>query len=123
MAITSDHLPLLFEVRSHELPHVQTKKPFRFENMWVHNSQCEEVIQGSWKLKSRPRWVNLVNGIEKCRQELSKWNRSIFGNVSHNIKRTWRKLQQLMSAEVLDANAIDSCRKELIEILHREEIM
>lgn len=39
---SSDHRPLLIVFAPLDLP--QRKKPFRFEDMWLSNSSCEETV-------------------------------------------------------------------------------
>ena len=121
--VTSDHSLLLFNISTQEVTHAQVKKSFRFENMWVRNNQCEKVIKESWKVSSNPSWVDLVNGIENCNHQLMRWNKTSFGNVGINIKKLQQKLQDLMSDSVFDVDAIDSCKKEMVEMLNLEEIM
>ena len=53
-------------------------------------------------------------------QKLSKWNKIVFGNVTYNIKRVQQKLERLMSIVDFDVNEINSCKKELNELLHKE---
>ena len=66
---------------------------------------------------------DLVVRVESCGRELQKWNRDVYGNVNNNILKTQQKLEGLMFVSDFKMDAIKSCRKELNELLHMEEIM
>ncbi|XP_030969970.1 uncharacterized protein LOC115990264 [Quercus lobata] len=43
---SSDHQPILVVFSG--LEHPRRKKPFRFEEMWLSNTSCEEVVKAAW---------------------------------------------------------------------------
>ena len=45
--LSSNHFPLLINPTSIEIP--TYKKPFWFEEMWLSNSRCEEVVEAAWR--------------------------------------------------------------------------
>ncbi|CAI9757018.1 unnamed protein product [Fraxinus pennsylvanica] len=73
-----DHLRLL--ASSSTLPWVvlaviprQTKRRFRFENIWLHEDDCKKVICSSWdKSVGEP----LLNRIKGCGEDLLRWGGS-----------------------------------------------
>ena len=44
----SDHVPLLFHISSTQQVITTVKKPFRFENMWTKEAECQKVVSKSW---------------------------------------------------------------------------
>ena len=58
-----------------------------------------------------------------CGLELDKWNKDVFGKVDTNIKKEQQKLASLLLASNLELRVIETCRKDLKEILIREEVM
>lgn len=44
---TSDHLPILLELK--RKMYVPKTHRFRFENMWIKEEQCRQLVQEGWK--------------------------------------------------------------------------
>lgn len=47
---TSDHCPLLLELDKND--YVQREKPFRFENAWLKEPICQQIVQEVWNSHS-----------------------------------------------------------------------
>ena len=62
----------------------------------------------------------LVKGVKGCDLEHYKWNRKVFGNLNNNIMKRKKELEGLMSVSELNVNAMDSCKRELNELLNME---
>ena len=41
----SDHAPILIQVSNKQKARRTVKKPFRFENMWVRNGGCDDLVK------------------------------------------------------------------------------
>ena len=54
------------------------KKKFRFEQMWLSNLSCEEVVYLAWGSRSGVRVEGeILNKIEKCGKELCRWEKNV----------------------------------------------
>ena len=84
---------------------------------------CEVIVKNGWQMNTRLELKELIDGIENCDSMMSKWNREVFRNLNINIGMKQKELDELMSSPNLDARAIETCRKELIKLMHMEEIM
>ena len=62
------------------------KRRFQFEAMWTRSDECRDVIRAAWNDS-----VNLYNpngmvmGLRQCADELSRWNKLVFGLVPRQI--------------------------------------
>ena len=67
----------------------------------------------------------LVDEVNQCGKSLSKWNLDVYGNIGHMISKKEEELKNLLSAVkgVEDVDHIDRCKKELVELALREEVM
>lgn len=76
---SSDHSPLWIRPKSLDLPHIAN--PFRFEEMWLSDKGCIEVVEAVWSSQEGldPN-VRVVQKIEKCGKELTHWSKVHFGN-------------------------------------------
>ena len=84
--LSSDHCPLLINPSSIES--TSYKKPFRFEEMWLSDSQCGEVVEAAWRSCASPDSDREVLGkIDKCGKDLLWWNHNVFGNVRRELKK------------------------------------
>ena len=75
-----DHCPLWIILDGLELP--QVIKPFRFEEIWLSDQGCTDVVEAVWASPevAEPA-VKVVRKIKKYRKELHAWDRTHFGNV------------------------------------------
>lgn len=76
---SSDHIPIHIVFSGLDPPN--RKNVFRFEEMWLSNLGCSDIVQAMWN-----RWeIESVGGIfgrvEKCGRDLSWWDKNIFGSV------------------------------------------
>ena len=84
--LSSDHCPLLINLTGIEIP--SYKKPFRFEEMWLSDSSCGEVVGAAWRLcVARDSDSEIIRKIDKCGKDLSWWNYNVFGNVRKELKK------------------------------------
>ena len=53
--------------------------------------------------KQKENMQDLVAGIEDCALQLSKWNKTEFGNLNVQIKVKQKELDRLMATSVIEA--------------------
>lgn len=77
----SDHSPLLL------CPEVQQrankKRSFRFENAWLTEPMCFQIIKECWKEESND---NVMQKLNRCADSLQVWGQEITGCFSRRIK-------------------------------------
>ena len=94
---SSDHCPLLIVLAPLDIP--LRKKPFRFEEIWLSNPSCGEVVQVAWESTVGSDLSNeILAKIEKCGLDLMGWNRNVFGNVRNELIK---KKELLRKAELV----------------------
>ena len=80
----SDHCALL--ITDSIVSQQPRKRRFQFEAMWTRRDDCRDIIRAAWNDR-----VNLYNpngmvmGLRQCADELSRWNRLVFGLVPRQI--------------------------------------
>ena len=78
----SNHLPIWIELEGDSGFPLKRKKLFRFEEMWIGNSQCEAIIKDQWRMGNAQSRIEDVEGmIRESGVKLQLWNRNCFGNV------------------------------------------
>ena len=83
----SDHLPIFLKCFPRMDRKGTRKKRFQFENMWITESSCNDVVQTAWASVSNPNVVDkLQECIDKCSTKLLEWNAATFGNVRSRIR-------------------------------------
>uniref|UniRef100_A0A2N9J5F1 RNase H type-1 domain-containing protein n=1 Tax=Fagus sylvatica TaxID=28930 RepID=A0A2N9J5F1_FAGSY len=90
----------------------QRRKPFRFEEMWMSDSGCEQTIMEAWS-SARPgtEMFQVSHKLRECKHQLGIWSHESFGNVRKKIETTKLELKQ---AETL---AIQGSSHENLQIL------
>ncbi|XP_075659089.1 uncharacterized protein LOC142628952 [Castanea sativa] len=90
---TSDHCMLVLKDGQHSKQARCRPKLFKFESMWLRNSQCKDLVQDAWfrgSCKDTPYPFNTC--MEECRESLTHWNKITFGHVGKKINALRQKL-------------------------------
>ncbi|XP_075640653.1 uncharacterized protein LOC142612440 [Castanea sativa] len=74
-----------------------TKRPFRFKQMWMTDKGCGVAIEEVWKTNFDEPWAKkILRKIHKCGLELTLWSKKKFGSVRKELET---KRKQLATAE------------------------
>ncbi|XP_035551721.1 uncharacterized protein LOC118349890 [Juglans regia] len=77
-------------------------KPFRFEAMWIGETECSRIIQQEWLAAiSSNGMQGVMDCIYSCSSKLQRWNKSKFGKVQVKLKEAKHKLSMEQSQEVI----------------------
>ncbi|CAH9109059.1 unnamed protein product [Cuscuta epithymum] len=88
--VTSDHLMLI--VKPIEVHQERFKRPFKFENVWVREEECREIIKRSWDLNlGGAIWQK----IGRCSEDLGRWGSTRCLGFSSRINTCRRRLKEL----------------------------
>ena len=120
---TSDHCALL--ITDSSVSQWPRKRRFKFEAMWTRRDDYRDIIRAVWNDS-----VNLYNpngmvmGLRQCVDDLSRWNRSVFGLVPRQIQNKRKALNDLVLRDHDGCNGyeINKLRKEINDLLDCEEI-
>ena len=117
----SDHLPLLLCLRTRlETPQKKRKKRlFRFEEMWLREESCEEIIREAWN----GGW-DMASRLNCTTSKLKEWSAEKFGDFAKQMRSCKAQMGHLMSEEqtpevIAQMQAID---RRMDELENREEI-
>ena len=79
---TFDHRPILLSLDADGERQQWSRKPFRFESIWLTNPECGHTVVRAWaSTHDGSPMYQTVRKIKKCKKSLKKWSRSHFGNV------------------------------------------
>ena len=121
---SSDHIPILISL-SGLIPPIR-KFFFRFEQMWLSNLSCEEVVCSTWDSRSGIGTEgDILCKVERCRKELGKWDKNVFGNVRMELNRLKKALDREERAAMVSGNNIRvrQIKKEIEVMQEREATM
>lgn len=74
---TSNHLPLFLQLNKQT--YVPKEKKFRFENVWIREKECRNIIKHGWESNEG---VDIVRKIKICGERLQEWG----GGISEEFK-------------------------------------
>ena len=90
----SDHLPILLKCCPSSGGTAGKCRRFIFENMWISDPSCAEFVSAAWSASSGDDVVErLMERVETCAGELSRWYRKVFGQVGTEIHKLEVQLQ------------------------------
>ena len=86
---------------------------------------CKDVVEGAWDPYCGDSGYSFMNRLKRGQVSLQGWNWRVFGNVNRVLNKKQERLQQLEGLNCLHEKAeeIQGPRKEINEMLTREEIM
>nr|DAD30512.1 TPA_asm: hypothetical protein HUJ06_009363 [Nelumbo nucifera] len=118
-AIQSDHCPILVDTKGDVKP---GKKFFKFEAMWLRDSNCREVVKRAWDEHSIGGDVG--RGLSGVRKSLSRWNKTEFGNIFNHMRRIQSEIDSLQQLDHSPhtAGMLQSLYLQLQELQHKEEL-
>ncbi|KAM0873877.1 hypothetical protein ACQ4PT_037786 [Festuca glaucescens] len=118
----SDHTPLLLQLARETRDQVPPKCK-QYEIFWEREHALPEIIATAWNevgLKSELGEINVA--LEKVMQVLHKWGNRKFGNVTCELSRLRRKLEQLMRDNA-PTQTIRETTDSMNELLYKEEML
>ena len=70
-------------------------KPFRFKEAWLLDHTCSEIVEASWEAREvDDPTTKVMRKIERCGQELKRWERDHFGNIRNTLKEKMKELAE-----------------------------
>ena len=121
---SSDHIPLLIVFSGLDIS--MRKKIFRFEEMWLSNRECEDMVFSAWNGGHALGFEgDVLAKIDKCGKDLSWLNKNMFGNVRRELECLKKLLVQAKSAAMASGNnfQVIQLKKEIDVLLDRESTM
>ncbi|KAL2926785.1 hypothetical protein RDABS01_028375, partial [Bienertia sinuspersici] len=111
----SDHLPILLNCKGrpdagNERRH---RKLYRFEEMWVRDESCQDVIPEAWRGSN-----STISKLKGTASKLTRWNKEKFGSFAKEMRACRTQMKNLMeqdqTKEVIDMmRALDDRMDEL----------
>lgn len=115
---TSDPCPIFFEPFTTVA--VNTVKHFRFENAWLREPMCFQIVKDTWELHQEK---TLQQKLLMCSEILSVWGKEITGNFKQRINQHKKVMRTLKGRR--DAESVQKYRdasKQLTEVYSQQEI-
>lgn len=89
---TSDHMPLFLRL-NHQV-YVQRRSWFRFENMWVKESECRSIVEVSWN-EGEP--TDILSKMLRCCAKLEEWGGSLIKDMKERLLKYRTDMKRLRS--------------------------
>ena len=84
---TLDHYMLSLHLQDDHHNRRKNKRLFRFEEMWLRDPRCFEVVQEAWQEGLyKPDGFPITNCLETCRDRLQHLNKTEYGHVGQKIQ-------------------------------------
>ncbi|XP_060961746.1 uncharacterized protein LOC133031961 [Cannabis sativa] len=115
---SSDHCPIYLE--SIIVKNVYGPKKFKFENAWLREPLCLQVVKDVWEREPR---LDDQNKIKMCGDALSIYGKDYIGDFNTRIKEAKLTLKQLKGRRDEESvKQYDEAEKSLFEILTQREL-
>ncbi|XP_019189723.1 PREDICTED: uncharacterized protein LOC109184133 isoform X1 [Ipomoea nil] len=111
IATKSDHSPLHLQLLTPDIP--TPKGRFRFENMWLRDSICREIMIQSW---ARSRGYHLLDRIGTCGKVIWNWRKNFAKDFNGRI--SFWKCRMEITKHQRDAEGISMFREAQHQYLY-----
>lgn len=115
-ATASDHLPLLL------VPEMASRrsfpKRFRFENLWVGEQGCREVVGRAW---ARSMGWEMQDRIAFCGEEVWRWGKDFTRNFEGRLEECRRRMARLRRVRGFwGQQQFSEARGQYVQVLHQQ---
>ena len=101
--LSSDHSPLLINLSG--LPEPRRKRYFRFEEMWLSDPTCVEMVEQVWSSTREPNpSITILEKVAKYEKELTWWNKHKFGHMKRVLEIKKNKLALAENEAMVSGN-------------------
>ena len=95
--INSNHCLLLLKIT--DPPPASGERPFRFQTMWNHHPDFQDLVSGAWRENALDR------AIHEFTIQARKWNKEVFGNIFWGKRQLAARLLGIQKALANNPNA------------------
>uniref|UniRef100_A0A2N9F8S0 Uncharacterized protein n=1 Tax=Fagus sylvatica TaxID=28930 RepID=A0A2N9F8S0_FAGSY len=111
--ILSDHFPIILECGDFS----RSRRPFRFENMWLKADGFKERVKEWWDsyiFYGTPGYI-MACKLKALKVDLKKWNEEVFGNVGVKRNKLMSELVELDAvADLRPLTGVENQKKAVI---------
>ncbi|XP_065635520.1 uncharacterized protein LOC136070080 [Quercus suber] len=121
---SSDHVPILLSLSGLGPP--PRNKPFRFEEMWLSDSQCGDIVEATWRsMLDNDSDDAILTRVERCGRDLAWWDKNCFGNVRRELLKSRHLLVQAKKESIRSGcnDQVRELKVEISSLLDKEERM
>ncbi|KAL2926353.1 hypothetical protein RDABS01_011626 [Bienertia sinuspersici] len=92
----SDHLPIMLCLKGYPRAKNERKKKklFKFEEIWLKENMCEEIIKEAWQLRG-----SFCSKLEATSTQLIRWSKETFGSFAREMRDCKKMMEKLMEME------------------------
>lgn len=89
----SDHRPVIVTMKDgNASPQTGGRPTFRFEAGWIHEENCEAIVQNAWNLSMDVRSGKVASAVQDVAADLWDWSRNNLGDLEKRIKYVKKSL-------------------------------
>ncbi|XP_060968396.1 uncharacterized protein LOC133035959 [Cannabis sativa] len=125
---SSDHraISAVFAPVGSRLQQYKRVSRFRFEKIWLSDSQSKDIIASCWNTSSAINPIQaVISNLGDCANHLQKWHISKYGNMRKKISDAQLQVESLNNAPTRTANTVQNLKHSeaiLEDLLEQEEI-
>lgn len=118
-ANSSDHLPIFLDP-AHNLSPASRNNRFRFENLWLREADCEQIVRGSWEDTTD---FSIQQKLSACGVKLMNWGGHMIHDFRNRLKDYKTHMRLLRGRRDIEGLVeFTEIRKRYNELLHNHEI-
>ncbi|XP_074378628.1 uncharacterized protein LOC141720172 [Apium graveolens] len=115
---SSDHMPLVLQL--HKQVYIRKRCRFKFENMWVKESECRSIVQSCWNEEGV---TDLLEKMVRCCAKLEEWGGGLIRDMKLKIEKYKNDMKRLRARrDVAGIRQYEEARWQYMRLLEKKEI-
>ncbi|KAM6568466.1 hypothetical protein CsatB_016451 [Cannabis sativa] len=115
---SSDHTPILLSLSAPDF--TTAKKRFRFENAWLREPLCTQIVKDSWEFSNSN---SITEKIDLCGKALADWGQCYTGNFERKIQQCKKEVQLWKKGrDDISIAKFQDAQNELFETYAKREV-
>lgn len=122
-SFSSDHLAIIVKPEGIT---PNPKRSFKFEKMWLKDSECSATVTGAWGPPQMGVSMPVIaEKIQICGERLTEWSKNSFGNIRKLLEEKRKMLDRAVMVVAMggDQSLVKSLQKEIDGLLDKECLM
>ena len=123
---SSDHRPISISLNPNNEAQRWSRRPFRFEEMWLANSGCSDTMLRAWQADQQGTpMFKVTKKLKKCKKMLKSWSKEHFGSFKSQIAKKKELLWKAgeLAAKGGEYEPVVTLRRDLNVLLDKESRM
>lgn len=115
---TSDHKPIFLQLNRRV--YMPKERRFRFENLWIRENECRNIIQECWNKRGA---YDLMGKLNECCLKLEKWGGGVVKHLKTKLQFYRKEMKRMSSRrDETGVREYNEARWNYLKLLEKQDV-